>query len=498
MRVPFIDRETPASRCRRRSIRNLKYALGAALVSLQLVAAPQPASAIYENGTSDLLLLGAFKSQTTFDYTGGESRSAVINEEEAFLIDCLIILRAKKNRLNRQLRNVLAQLKTERNSEERGKLFNLAKEIGQDVLDTEKEEKLVEAELAQLREIAANQPPLPEFQIQTRRQFFSLGSGRSHPGHATGHSTTRPAHGSASTSKSDLLVSSSDGLTVTPTAAEGTKGTLPVKLFAKVTGRTFDESSLVDRDGDMAGVIAGAMFGLTPNLSAGIAFNYSHLDASSRFLNTKLDMDSFGFSAFVNSKLPNKITLDALFSYAHGSADVNFGVSLFNAAPISGSFDTDTFSFAARLGRKWRIKRDVWIEPNATVSYTVLDRESFTDSRGAPQAGSTLEHGRIAGGVKIGHSFFRDLRGAGPTALSHGTVFGAIEGVYDFRREDNVLVVVGLTNIFADTDPAGFNLSAGSDLTFANGMQISAVGQYQWRGDYQAFGGSVKLAVPLN
>ncbi len=274
--------------------------------------------------------------------------------------------------------------------------------------------------------------------------------------------------------------------------------TYPVDLFGALHGHLFENDDFVDRDGKAVALSAGARVRLNENLSAGAVFNYTDADARSNLLNSDLDLEAFGVGLFANIGLPSGVALDLAAGYSHGNAGVTFGLSALNPIPATGAFDTDAFGATARLSRKFWPGPQWWIEPQVTVSYMNLRRGAFTDSIGLFQPVSTLEHGRLATGTRIGYEFMGSADDDVSPIIEYGRAYLDFSGVYDFVREDQILVAVGQTNLFAGTDNAGVKFGLGTDVVLRNGATFKLSADYSWLGDYGALDASARLTVPFN
>lgn len=272
-----------------------------------------------------------------------------------------------------------------------------------------------------------------------------------------------------------------------------------VELISQVSGGAFYDDDQIDREGGFAGVSLGARTGIAPGTSAGAVFNFRHAESRSRILNSKLESDSFGFGLFLNTSLAEKVNLGLAFNYMHGDANLRIGSSAFNRGTITANFDTDAFSFSAQLSRRWWQTPWLWIEPAASVTFTTMNRGSYTDSTGMRAGNETSEHGRLMVGGKAGHTFFKPrASGDDAAALSHGQVYAGVKGIFDFVREDNQLVAVAATNVYADTDALGAKLFGGANFSFSGGTNVSVAASYVFVGDYKAIQGQARLSVPLN
>lgn len=271
-----------------------------------------------------------------------------------------------------------------------------------------------------------------------------------------------------------------------------------IELIGQVTGGGFEDVDTIDRKGEFVGVSLGARTRISTDTVAGVIFNYRHANNRSSIMNARLRSNDFGFGLFLNTILQNRVKLGLAFDYSHGNARARFGASAFNRGTIHAKFDTNAVSFAAQISRRWWKAPWLWIEPVASVSYTSKKRSGFTDSTGVRSGGRTIELGRLTAGGKFGRTFFNSSDSGDGTALSHTEIYAGVKGVFDFVREDNQLVAIATTNVFADTDPLGVKLLGGANFVFNGGTALSIALSYLTMGDFNAVQGQARLSVPLN
>jgi hypothetical protein len=108
-----------------------------------------------------------------------------------------------------------------------------------------------------------------------------------------------------------------------------------------------------------------------------------------------------------------------------------------------------------------------------------------------------VNHGRLNAGVRIGRPFLGGTNGGTPWSMDRGLAYLDIGGIYDFAGEDNILVAVSTTNLFAQTSNLGGNLGAGVDLTLRNGTSFRLSADAILLGDYNALRGFAKVTVPI-
>ncbi|MEM7750955.1 MAG: autotransporter outer membrane beta-barrel domain-containing protein, partial [Pseudomonadota bacterium] len=150
-------------------------------------------------------------------------------------------------------------------------------------------------------------------------------------------------------------------------------------------------------------------------------------------------------------------------------------------------------------GRRWLVRSRltgdfkfgaVHIAPHIGVIYFEEEQKAYTDSLGNAIDAQTVELGRLTFGPKFSTSFTRP---DGTTIAP----FVAINGIWDFKRTDQVDIDTGLAVTGSDKFRA--RTEAGLSIRLPQGVAITGEGFYDGIGadGYNAYGGSVKVGVPF-
>ncbi|MEM9359145.1 MAG: autotransporter outer membrane beta-barrel domain-containing protein [Pseudomonadota bacterium] len=132
----------------------------------------------------------------------------------------------------------------------------------------------------------------------------------------------------------------------------------------------------------------------------------------------------------------------------------------------------------------------VHIAPHVGVIYFEEKQKAYTDSNGYTIAAQTVELGRLTFGPKFSTSFRRP---DGTTIAP----FVAINGIWDFKRTDQVDIDTGLAVTGSDKFRA--RTEAGLSIRLPQGVAITGEGFYDGIGadGYNAYGGSLKVGMPF-
>ena len=132
----------------------------------------------------------------------------------------------------------------------------------------------------------------------------------------------------------------------------------------------------------------------------------------------------------------------------------------------------------------------VHVAPHIGVIYFEEQQKAYIDSNGYAIGEQTVKLGRLTFGPKVSTSFTRP---DGTTIAP----FIAIQGIWDFKRTDQVDIDTGFAVTGSDEFRA--RTEAGLSIRLPQGVAITGEGFHDGIGadGFNAYGGSVKVGVPF-
>jgi len=240
-----------------------------------------------------------------------------------------------------------------------------------------------------------------------------------------------------------------------------------------------DDSAGADRDGDLWSITSGLSYALDERTTVGAFTRMRQGDVSSIGLKATLDSDFFGGGVFFATTLPIGVRVMGAGLFEGGDNDIVISGD-------SGAFDTDQWTLETRIDKRFSQGRN-WIEPAIGLLYSDISRGGYTDSSGTLVSGSDTTLGRLTFGPTIGTTIERGGASLKP--------FARISGVWDFENYDDFTLSNGTTVSNAEI---AVNLAGGLEIDFANGVTMSASGD--WSGfndglDALAITGSIGMPL---
>ena len=238
------------------------------------------------------------------------------------------------------------------------------------------------------------------------------------------------------------------------------------------------------RQSDLGLLYVGADYQISPGLVIGVLGQFDWADEEDRTETIKVDGFGWLVGPYMTARLHQNLYFDARGAWGRSDNDVN------PLGTFTDSFDTTRWLAKGQLTGdfkhgKWRFS------PHAAVIYFEERQQSYTDSLNILIPGQTESLGRVTFGPKIAY--------AGETAS--GTVLQphiAIKGIWDFDEAEIVNLTTGLTE--GSSDGVRARVNGGIAARFASGWSVTGEGFYDGIGanDLEAYGGSVKVNMPLN
>ncbi|MEM7215676.1 MAG: choice-of-anchor D domain-containing protein [Pseudomonadota bacterium] len=204
--------------------------------------------------------------------------------------------------------------------------------------------------------------------------------------------------------------------------------------------------------------------------------------------NDAVNSDASGFGWAIGPYIAGQIPGQNLFYEARGA----WGQSDNDVSPngtFTDSFDTTRWLVSGKLSGAYEIDR-LALKPTVSIAYYEEEQESYTDSIGQFIPEQTVSLGEVRFGPEI--SYHQEL-GDG-TIVKPGL---GVSGVWNFNVDDNnasQAFSLGSGDVRAKLD-ASLNIANPHD-----GMNIRINGFFDGIGasDFEAYGGSLELTVPLN
>ena len=263
-------------------------------------------------------------------------------------------------------------------------------------------------------------------------------------------------------------------------AGGGGTGSTGFDLWVK---GTFAEIDADTADHSLGLVYIGADYRVSSDLLVGLLAQVDWADESDSALNT--DVDGFGWLAgpYMVARLSSNLYFDGRVAAGTSDNDITVtGVS-------TGSFDTTRWLARGRLTGDYSLNG--WrFEPHVGVIYFEDRQDAFTDSVGNVIASQTVSLGRLTFGPKVSTTVHQ----------ADGTVIQphlALHAIWDFDDADTVNTATGLAT---GTDDFRARVEAGLSTQMVNGWSVKGEAFYDGIGasDYDAYGGSVRVNVPLH
>jgi len=233
---------------------------------------------------------------------------------------------------------------------------------------------------------------------------------------------------------------------------------------AWVSGRYVDfddDQRTADRDGHLWWLTVGSSYALSETSKIGAFGRYREGQVDSTALQADLESQFYGGGLFAILGLPMDSRLLVSGLYEHGDSDITI-------AGAKGDFDSDQWTFEARIDKRFQLNR-YWVEPRVNLLYTNEDNDNFTDSAGNAIQGQELELGRLTYGPTIGTTI------AGSGAVASVSPQAHIRGIWDFQNDGSFTTSTGA--VFS-TSETGLNLGGGLDVTLVNGLLVTFGGDW--------------------
>ncbi len=268
-----------------------------------------------------------------------------------------------------------------------------------------------------------------------------------------------------------------------PLASAPTKEAPPLfDIWLKGTFADYrDTAGGVGEDGTFGLLYVGAEYAVATGLRLGLIAQFDWTDEEDDRTNISAEGQGWMVGPYLAARAADRVYVQARAAWGKSDNEVSpFGT-------YRDSFETSRWLASAKV--EGRYGRGPWrISPIAGVIYYEDSQNGYTDSLGNLIAGQTASLGRATFGPEIGYT--HEWENGRRLELTT-----EVTGIWDFDVEDRVVsaLVVGADEVRA-------KVSGGVTLQGAGGVKVHATGFVDGLGadDFEAYGGNVKLGVPLN
>jgi len=240
-----------------------------------------------------------------------------------------------------------------------------------------------------------------------------------------------------------------------------------------------DNRAFADRDATTQTGFVGVSKQVNAQTSVGAQLSFSQSEVSSVALDSTLDSDFFGITAFAAHQLSQNVALSGFVGYAHGTNDLDLNGAL-------GRFDTDVFSVGAQIQGRYNLD-GFTISPDASVTFSQVNNDSFLASNGVATNAKSLTLGAFSAGGSVSKSF----------VANDGSLITAslgLHGVYSTQSDNSLDLINGAT--IGETG-FGVKLTPSLNIAMANGGTLSLSGNYSQYSDASDWSLGASLNIPL-
>jgi outer membrane autotransporter protein len=235
---------------------------------------------------------------------------------------------------------------------------------------------------------------------------------------------------------------------------------------------------------DLGLLYVGAEYRFSPSLTVGFLTQFDWTDEDDKIVDVGANGRGWMAGPYLVSRLYDNLIFDGRVAWGQSDNEVNpFGT-------YTDSFDTDRWLVKGQFTGDFSMGN--WhFAPHVGILYFEEKQKAYTDSLSVSIPGQTVSLGRMTFGPKVSYNF----------KAQDGTLISphlGLKGIWDFQKADIVDLDTGApTN---SNDNLRARIEAGITASFANGWSLDGQGFYDGIGtnNLEAYGGSVKLTMPLN
>ncbi len=242
-----------------------------------------------------------------------------------------------------------------------------------------------------------------------------------------------------------------------------------------------DDVGNANQDGDFGYLYIGGEYKVRPNLLVGMIAQFDWIDGDNNRTNVGAEGEGWMVGPYIVGKLGQNIYFQARAAWGESDNDVT------PLGTYTDSFDSERWLVSGKV--EGRFQRGPWrVSPIAGIIFFEDESDRYVDTLGVTIASQTASIGEFSFGPQIAHG--RQVRDD-----LYMEVFGEVTGIWEFDNDNRVI-----NGIAFGVDDARAKLTGGVILKNGNGMkfQASAFADGLGADDYDAYGGTVRLRVPLN
>lgn len=236
-------------------------------------------------------------------------------------------------------------------------------------------------------------------------------------------------------------------------------------------------------DSDLGLLYVGADYRVNSSLLLGVLAQFDWTDED--YDASGLDIDGRGWMVgpYMVARIHQNLIFDTRAAWGQSDNDIS------PTGTYTDSFDTDRWLVKGQLTGDLHYGR--WhFTPHVGIIYFEEDQKAYTDSNGIDIGSQKISLGRVTFGPKVSTNF----DAGGDLVVSP---YLGIKGIWDFDEAETVDVATGLAS---GSDDLRGRVEGGMTFSTLWGLSLSGEGFYDGIGasDFDAYGGSAKINIPLN
>ncbi|MCC0008191.1 MAG: hypothetical protein H6876_08730 [Hyphomicrobiaceae bacterium] len=228
----------------------------------------------------------------------------------------------------------------------------------------------------------------------------------------------------------------------------------------------------------------GVDYHLSPSLVVGLLAQFDHSKETDNVEGFAVRGNGWLVGPYVVARLTDTLIFDGRAAWGQSNNKVD-PLGLYE-----DDFETERWLARARLTGDYRFG-NFMLQPHVGVIYFHETQKAYTDSLNLAIPSQTISLGRLTFGPKFGYM----IQGSDGTVIIPKV---GITGIWDFDKAEVVDLATGLPT--GSSAEIRARVEAGISISLPSGMSLQGEGFYDGIGasDVEAYGGSVKLNLPLN
>ncbi len=251
-------------------------------------------------------------------------------------------------------------------------------------------------------------------------------------------------------------------------------------LWAEGTWARIEDDSAKS---DFGLLYVGADYRFNSGLVVGVIAQFDRMDETDSVNDFAIEGKGWMAGPYIVARLSSNLIFDARGAWGRSDNEVS------PLQTYTDDFEGERWLVRSRLTGDFKFGA-LHVAPHVGVIYFEEEQKAYTDSNGNLIGAQTVELGRLTFGPKVSTSFTRP---DGTTIAP----FIAVQGIWDFKRTDQVDIDTGLAVI--GTDKVRARAEAGLSVRLPQGVSVTGEGFYDGIGadGYNAYGGSLKVGLPF-